>query len=493
MVPAEPAPDAVARPGPAGRHLWVVMLVVGAVTALWSGVAVGARATHGARTTADEPQYLLSALSLWEDHDLDITDELADGRYRDFHEVALPVQTEAVDGRLLSPHDPLLPALLAVPVGLAGWVGAKVALSLLAGALAALLVWTAVARLAVSVQAAAAVVLAFAVAAPLSAYGTQVYPELPAALAVTIAIAAVTGRLDRRGRWVLGAAVVALPWLGVKYVAVAAALAGVGVWSLVRRGGRRPAGTWLATLALAGVAFLVVHRAWYGGWTVYAAGDHFVGGELTVMGTSPDVLGRSSRLVGLLLDRGFGLAAWAPAYLLVVPALAALTRRRPAGALALAAPLAAGWATATWAALTMHGWWWPGRQVVVVVPCLVLAVAWWADRTATRRATHLVAALGAVGAALWMWLVVEVLRGQRTLVFSFESTTDPIYRAWRAVLPDYHHPTAATWLLQAAWLLALAALARWGWRRAELAPGAPTAADHSFQPQPRRYPDRVHA
>jgi hypothetical protein len=480
---------------PAARRLWTAMLVVGVVTALWSGVAVGARATHGARTTADEPQYLLSALSLWEDHDLEITDELAEERYRDFHEVALPVQTEAVDGRLLSPHDPFLPALLAVPVGLAGWVGAKVALSLLAGALAALLVWTAVVRFAVSVGTAATVVLAFAVAAPLSAYGTQVYPELPAALAVTGAVAALTGPLDRRGRWVLGAAIVALPWLGVKYAPVAVALAGVGAWSLVRRGDRRPAGRWLAGLALAGVAFLILHRAWYGGWTVYAAGDHFVDGELSVMGSSPDPLGRSSRLVGLLVDRGFGLAAWAPGYLLVVPALAAVARRRPPGALALVAPLAAGWATATWVALTMHGWWWPGRQVVVVLPCLVLAVAWWAECVG-RRATQIVAALGAVGAVLWMWLVVEVLLGQRTLVFSFESTRDPIYRAWRAVLPDYHHPSAATWLLQAAWLLVLAALARWGWRRA--GPGDATAAGPPLEPlavsnPTRRYPDRVHA
>ena len=33
-------------------------------------------------------------------------------------------------------------------------------------------------------------------------------------------VAAATGSLDRRGRWALGAAVVALPWLAVKYVLV---------------------------------------------------------------------------------------------------------------------------------------------------------------------------------------------------------------------------------------------------------------------------------
>ena len=34
-----------------------------------------------------------------------------------------------------------------------------------------------------------------------------------------------------------------------------------------------------------------------------------------------------------------------------------------------------GWATATWLALTMQGYWWSGRQTVVVLPLAVLAVA----------------------------------------------------------------------------------------------------------------------
>lgn len=456
----------VASPGVTDR-LWRVIVVVGLVTFAWSCLAVDARATYGAQTTADEPQYLLSALSLWEDQSLVVTDELEAQRYRPFHELALPVQTEAVDasGRLLSPHDPLLPAVLAVPMGLGGWVGAKVALAGLAGLLAGLLVWVAVRRLGVGAGLAALAVLAFSLSAPLSAYATQVYPELPAALAVTVAIAALTGPLGRRGRWAVALAVVALPWLGVKYAATAAVLAAIAAGVLVRRGERRAALGLAGGLAIAGVAFLVLHRAWYGGWTVYAAGDHFTGGELSVVGTHPDYLGRSQRLAGLLLDRGFGLAAWAPAYLLAVPALAALVRRRPPGWAALVAPLAAGWATATWVALTMHGWWWPGRQVVVVVPCVVLAVAWWVAGlgVAARRA---LAGLGAVGAVAWAWLVVEALDHRLTLIVDFERTRNPLYRAWRAVLPDYRTVTTATWVLQALWLAALGALAWAAWRSA---------------------------
>ncbi len=438
--------------------------LVGVVVAAWAMIAVPARATYGTLTTADVPQYLLTALSLFEDGDLHIDDELAEARFVPFHELDLPVQTEVLDnGRQVSPHDPLLPAILAVPMGLGGWAAAKATLAALGGALAALLVWTAHRRFAVPLGVAAGTVLAFGVTAPLSAYASQVYPELPAALAVTAAIALLTGG---RGRFALvgfGLAVTALPWLGVRYAPVAVGLVAVAVGTLAGERRLRAAVSMVVLVGLAGAAYLGAHRLLYGGWTVYAAGDHFTGGELTVMGRDPDYFGRTQRLGGLLLDHGFGLAAWMPAYLLSVPALAAMARRRPAGWWTLVVPLATGWATATWVALTMHGWWWPGRQVVVVVPCLVLAVAWWAGHTPAARGV--IAAAGVFGALAWGWLVVEVLDRRRTLVFDFESTANPLYRAWRLLLPDYRHPDAGDWLLQAVWFAALAAVALLAFRR----------------------------
>ncbi|HZA87613.1 MAG TPA: hypothetical protein VE466_12120, partial [Acidimicrobiales bacterium] len=189
--------------------------VVGLVVAAWAAVAIPVRATYGTRTTADEPQYLLTALSLAEDRDLHIDDEIAAQRYRAFHELGLPVQTEVLDdGLQISPHDPLLPAMLAVPMGLGGWAAAKAALAALGGLLAGLLVWTAHRRFAVPVGIAAGTVLAFGLAAPLAAYATQVYPELPAALAVTAAIATITGDRHRRALLGFGLAVTVSPWLG---------------------------------------------------------------------------------------------------------------------------------------------------------------------------------------------------------------------------------------------------------------------------------------
>ncbi len=321
---------------------WAMALV--AVVAFAAAAAgIGSRASYGAQTTADEPHYLVTALSLARDGDLDVRDEFAEGAYRPFHELALAPQARPLaDGRLVEPHDPLLPAVLAAPTALGGWVLAKLTLALVAAALAALTLWIAVRRLAVPALTATAVIGVFAASAPLAAYGAQVYPELPAALAVAVAIAALTGPLRRGGLAALAAAVVALPWLSVKYAPVAAVLAVVGLW-LLARGGRRGAALALGGgLAAAALVFLGAHQALYGGVTPYAAGSHFAGGELTVVGSEPDYLGRGRRLVGLLVDRDFGLAAWQPAWLLIVPAVAALLARRPRGWAAVALPLAAG-------------------------------------------------------------------------------------------------------------------------------------------------------
>jgi hypothetical protein len=453
--PIHPGARKVHRP-----HLRFAMVVVG-VLAFGAAVAgILVPATHGTRTTADEPQYLLTAISLAEDGDLDIADELADGRWRPFHALPLPTQTEPLaDGRRLSPHDPLLPLLLAGPVAAGGWVGAKLAMAAMAGLLAALALWTAVRRLGVPVATATLAVGVFACSPPLAVYGSQVYPELPAALAVLAAAAAVASPAvpTRRATLAVGAAVVALPWLGVKYAPVAGAIAPVACWWLARAGQGRRVLALVGALAAAGVAFLVLHRWWYGGWTPYAAGDHFVGGELTVVGTEPDYLGRSRRLVGLLVDRGFGLAAWQPAWLLAVPAVAALARRRPAGWAALAGPLAAGWLVATFVALTMQGWWFGGRQVVAVLSLAVLAVAWWTGRDPRRPG--LLAVAGGVGVLAHLWLVVDGAAGRITWAVDPTATTNPLYRAWRLILPDYLAMSWWTWVLHGAWLVALAAWA----------------------------------
>ena len=410
------------------------MLALGVLTALWCTPGITVRATNGAHVAVDEPQYLLSATSLWEDLDLDISDELAGARWRTYHEAQLPRQTKVLDGgREVSPHDPLLPLVLAVPMGVGGWVAAKLTMALLAGALAATMLWVAVRRLGVPLRRAGLTVACFSLAAPLTVYGTQVYPELPAALLVTLGVGAVLGT-TRRDAVVIGLAVVALPWLSVKYAPVAAVLAVLALWRLPAH---RVA--LLAWFAGSGAAFAAAHLVIYGGLTPYAAGDHFVAGEATVAGTRPDWAGRSRRLLALLVDRDYGLAAWQPAWLLTLPAVGAALRRRSV----LLPVLVAGWLTATFVALTMHGFWWPGRQVVVVLPVAVLLVAQWAP-------TRLLLLGVVTGAALWWWVVL----GDATFVVHWRT-----HGFLRPLLAPANHDV---WL--AAWSAVAVALLTVGWR-----------------------------
>lgn len=476
------------------RRLALVLAVVALGVTGWTALALGARASYGNRTTGDEPHYLLTAQSLADDGDLDVADEIAAREYTPYHEQTLRNQARPLpDGRMVEPHDPLLPVLLALPVAIGGWIAGKLMLSVVAGVLAATLVWTAVRRFGVGEGLACLVVAGFAVVMPWSAYANQVYPELPAALAVAGAAAALLGPMRRAGvaSWLL--ALVALPWLSVKYAPVTVALACIGAVVLWRRGARRTLVLSAAVLAVAAVSYLAAHQALYGGWTVYASGSHFAeGGELSVMGYEANYPGRAIRLIGLLVDRNFGLAAWAPAYLLAVPAFVALARVRPHGWLVLSLPLLAGWLNATFVAQTMHGWWSPGRQVVVVTPLIVLAVAWWIQRARIAAVPFAIATV--FGVVAWMWVAVESSNGSRTLVVDFFETSNPAYRAWSSLLPDGGLGSAVDVAGFVCWGLVLALLAVGGWRSvrpsAERTTGSLVPNVHPRKEPPCPEPDR---
>ena len=432
------------------RVRWLLLAVAVAATAA-AALGTTVRATYGAQTTADEPQYLLSALSLAEDGDLNIADELRDERWRDFHEAQLPEQTKPLaGGRRISPHDPLLPVLLAPPMAAGGWLAAKLTMAVFAGALAAATAWLAVRRFGVAPGIALAVTTLFFVSVPLAPYGTQIYPEIPAALATVLGVAAVASPLQRRHQLLLAAAVVALPWLAIKYAPVAAALAAVALVRLVQSDRSGQAGMLAGALGLAGLAFVAVHLAIWGGVTAYASGDHFVGGEFTAVGSAPNYLGRARRLIGLLIDREFGIAAWQPAWLVSIPAMALLARRPPPHWPALAVPLAAGWLNATFVALTMQGYWFPGRQIVVVLPLVVVALALAAERA--RAVLAALGVLGVLGITSYGWLVRDGLARRITWVVDFSDVGDPWYRWWSTLLPAYRTMPPGTWLRHALWL-----------------------------------------
>lgn len=442
------------------KVLLVAVWVVGFSAAV-AGLDV--RATYGARVSADEPQYLLTAISLGEDRNLNIDDEIDAEAYLPNSEIGLNQQTKNITpDKQVSPHDPLLPLLLAPPVAIAGWVGAKVFLALVAGLVAALTFWVAVRRFDVRETSAALVCCIFGASAPLAVYGNQIYPEIVAAGCVIGSVAAITAR--RRPVtvvWIL-VLISSLPWLSIKYVPVAAALGAWAAFGSERRGGGASRAWLIGGFLASGLLFVWAHRAWYGGLTPYAVGDHFVGGEFTVVGSSPNVFGRSRRLLGLMVDDKFGLAAWQPAWLFLFPAIGTVFRQRSGSFIWPLVALGVAWLNATFVALTMHGWWWPGRQVVVALPIAVLLICHWV--AAGRLRPQLFAMVGAAGVFMLGALIVEGLRRNITWIVDFYEIRSPVYRIWQAVLPDYMNVTGATWTFHSLWLLVVLGLVTLGWR-----------------------------
>ncbi len=473
----------------ARRELLTAAVVAGLLCLIVSALGISIRAADQGAAAVDEPQYLLTATSLWEDRDLDISNQRAQGTAREFYDAALPVQTAVLPGgERISPHDPLLPLLLAPAVGVGGYVGAKVMMALMAGLLGAATTWAIGSRCEVSPLLAGAVVAVAGPSAPLAIYGNQVYPELPAALVVVIAVGAIlrprghveTSRSSIVRAIVLVLAVTALPWLAIKYVLVAATVAAVGLWRM-RSTTPRLLLPVIATFAVSGAIWLASHQILYGGWTAYSTGDHFQGsGEFGAVGFAPDYVGRSVRLIGLLTDRDYGLIAWAPAWLLALPAIGFLlgVRRPPQARSTLPAtsgsatpqhvsvvslPLLAGWLTATFVALTMHGFWSPGRQVVVVLPLAAMLIAVALSqvgahaRASRHRATPFFVgsgAIAAVGVAIMGWVLLAGHQGTLTWVGAPNLTPPAPISALRSILPDYRELGTGAWVLHGLWVVA---------------------------------------
>ena len=395
-------------------------LLVGLSVFAVAALAIQARSTYNAQVTADEPQYLLTAISIGEDFDLDISDEINEGRFRSFHEVNLNPQTIALNdsGQKISPHDPLLPILLALPMKLGGWQAAKTTLALITGLTAAATLWLAVRRFNIAPTTATWIVAALFCAPPLTSYGTQIYPAMPAALCVVLGVAGATDVSSKFWSWISALMIVCLPWLGIKYVPLAAVIAVFLVWQ------SRQSPGWTLRLQclfflLSGALYIVIHQRVYGSWTVYATGDHFVNSEWAVVGNSPNYGGRTRRLIGLIVDNRFGIAAWTPIYLLIPMTLTRMIRKRD----------------------------------------LAKAVG------QNRGRLSFAIAGAAIGTFSWLWLVYETSTGKHTLIVDFERTSNPWYQLWQNLLPDHQIMSASDHVLTAAWFAIFAIACTKVWTR----------------------------
>jgi hypothetical protein len=243
-----------------GRRTGVGALLSPPAIFLASTVAFGAAAWRLTDTPlfpgGDEPHYLVITQSLLHDGDLKIENNHRLEEYRAYFNGSLKPDYLALgkDGQIYSIHPVGLP-LLAAPAFALGGYHAVVAMLVVMAALAAALLWQWAREITGSVRAATFAWAATALTAPFLFNSFTVYPEIPAALAVMLAIG---WRPDAASAGVMlcrGAAIGALPWLSTKYAPMAAAVAMV---ALLRTGGNRRA--MVALVAPIAIAFAV----WFG-------------------------------------------------------------------------------------------------------------------------------------------------------------------------------------------------------------------------------------
>ncbi|HYE78432.1 MAG TPA: hypothetical protein VEI97_10625 [bacterium] len=437
------------------RRAWLPTFLV---VLLAGQLGVGMRASRSASVTGDEPFYLLTAQSLRSDGDLDLTDEYRNGEEAEFWDGTIPLwkQMEPTsDGRLLSPHQTGL-SLLILPAyvagGLRGVQRFLVVLWAAAMACAAVLARRAGAPAWAAFLAATAV----GVGAPGVVYASQVYPEGPAALCVGLGLLAATAKRPRPV--LLATVVVALAWLGVKYVPLGALVAGAWAWRF--RADRRTLLTAGAAVLAAAVHFTWWHLHTFGGLTPYSTNVVWAGeGTAAIVGDHLSTGRRSYRLYGLFLDARFGLFRWLPVAILAVYGVG---RRVLPHMATVAICLLMG----TFVSITMMGWWFPGRMLVAGFPALVVLVA-----IGASRLPHVSVALTGWSLAIAAGLVWAARRGDVYLAVNPFDLGAPLPPAW--LFPDFRSFTARQALQSAAWagaLLAVALARRAGLGRRQPAP-----------------------
>lgn len=277
----------------------------------------------------DEPHYLLLTHSLAYDLDADLKNNYERGDSRRFVDRRLQPQPGDPLGRrgeLYSRHNMLLPLLLSPFYRFGGLAGALLVMNVLA----ALTCWLtlAVAHDYVPDLPGPALVAwaVLALTAPLVMFSYQVWVEVPAALLVLVALRRIALLEAGGGRalaaWLgLTLPLVLLPLLKIRFLLVAAPLAALALWRGARRFRRQVVWGLVALMLLAG-GTLVFNQIVFDNPLKY----HDIDGLRPYL-YPPAQYARG--LTGLFFDCAFGLFAFAPIWILLLPAaLQAMTSRR---------------------------------------------------------------------------------------------------------------------------------------------------------------------
>jgi hypothetical protein len=399
--------------------VWLALFAVYATT-------VGLHAFDHSAYAGDEPRFLLTARSLAHDGDVNVFDDYRSNAYRDFymHKLASTGAPDRAHRTLYEPGGLGFPLLVTPAYLLGGAHAVEFFLAALA-ALAVALAYMLALRVVPDPWALGAT-LAVGISPPLLAYSTTVYPEMAAAalLAGAALLGLSAGEAASRPR-VFGAFLLLalLPWMSVRLVPAGIAVA---LYVIVRLRSQRHGLMALMGVEIAGFSgalFVALNEAFYGGLTPYSG----LRGDLSATGahTLGAYAARSSRLASLFLDRDVGLLRWAPVLLFAFVGVWLLWRghrERLARAvpgyrrMSTTAGLCAGaigvqLLVAVLVAPVIAGQWFPGRQLIAVLPLTIPLVAW-----GLRHTPRFGSALAALTLAASVWLFVDVRFGSGGLV-----------------------------------------------------------------------------
>ena len=393
--------------------LFAVLLAAYAAT-----LALPGRGVHD--RSAREARYLMVATSLDEDGDLAVADQYRERAYRDFHRGALQPPAEPHAGRLLEPVDLGL-GLLAAPLLSIGGVAAVSLLCAAAMALAMTL-GAVLARRIVPDPWATGAALAVGLSPPALGAAAAIGPEpLGAALLAGAAICALRVRDAHPSpplRLALACAIqlALLPWLSAELSIAGLVVAAALVRWMVHAGRGLQAIVATEAIVFSAIVYVSVTERLFGGLVPRVVDA----GSVTGADGAADHLARVTRLVTLWADPGIGLLAWAPVLALGFLALWLLWRslrerlalavpgQRDAEVAATLCALVCGaqLLVAAFFARSEQGAWFPGLQLVAVLPLACALCAW-----GLRQAPRIGLALAGLTAAIAVWLVVAVATG----------------------------------------------------------------------------------
>lgn len=393
--------------------------------------------------TGDEPFYVMTAISLVRDQDLDEANNYARRDYKEFYPPdPLPAAFRGWPGfpRTLPPHPATstlpglhtkhgigLSVLIALPYQLFGRIGADLVIMVCAALLTGQMFLLA-RESAAPIVLAQLVALGLAIAMPIGPYATLIFPEIPAGLLLVYAVRRLAAPTNTPSRWLMtGVAISFLPWLHQRFAPTAVVLTLFVVGRVLRGRHERSMLLALPPLALGG-ASLLVYNQWLYGIPLQRTEDH--AGFNHIAGTVNGAM-------GLLLDAQWGLLIVAPLMALAIAAVP-WWYRASRRAMLIACVSVLPYLVVVSAYKVWWGEWGPAaRYLVPIVPFAAGPLGAWLAR-ATPRGRAIAAVFWAAGMLL---AVVGYRDPQR-----FYHQPDGVNHLYQQV-GDRLHISVQTWLV----------------------------------------------